>query len=57
MAPDNATQDRKIDPSSYLLNSLIAVVFLAALAIAVAYTVPPEHLVIPQHEVAVRAAW
>ena len=56
MAPDNATQDRKIDPSSYLLNSLIAVVFLAALAIAVAYTVPPEHLVIPQHEVAVRVA-
>lgn len=56
MSPDNATRNQKIDSGSYLLNSLIAVVFLAALAITVAYTVPPEHLVIPQHEVAVRVA-
>jgi nitrite reductase/ring-hydroxylating ferredoxin subunit len=33
---------------------MIAVVFLCALAIFALYTNPPEHLVIPQHEMAVR---
>ena len=42
------------DLGSFLLNSMIAVVFLVALGVATLYTIPPEHLIIPQHELAAR---
>ncbi len=54
MAPDSHRRER--DLGTFLLNSMLAVVFLIALAVATLYTVPPEHLVIPQHEVAARVA-
>lgn len=54
MEPDAKSRPR--DLGTYLLNSMIAVVFLGAVAIAALYTRPPEHLIIPQHEVAVRVA-
>lgn len=44
------------DFGTFLLNSVLAIVFLLVLVIAVFYTVPPEHLIVPQHEVAVRVA-
>jgi len=56
MSPENAPRGRGRDPGTYLLNSLVVVVFLAALAMLVAYTVPPEHLVIPQKETTIRVA-
>ena len=54
MASDSHRRER--DLGTFLLNSMLAVVFLIALAVATLYTVPPEHLVIPQHEVAARVA-
>jgi nitrite reductase/ring-hydroxylating ferredoxin subunit len=56
MSPDRADPGRKRDFGTFLLNSVLVVVFLVALAIVTIYTVPPEHLIIPQHEVAVRVA-
>jgi hypothetical protein len=56
MSPELSDPGRKRDFGTFLLNSVLGVVFLIALAIAVIYTVPPEHLIIPQHEVAVRVA-
>jgi len=56
MSPQHADPGRKRDFGTFLLNSVLGVVFLITLAIAVIYTVPPEHLIIPQHEVAVRVA-
>ncbi len=50
------SQRRERDLGAYLLNSLVAVVFLIGLAVAALYTNPPEHLIIPQHEVAARIA-
>jgi len=47
---------RERDLGTVLLNSMIAVVFLIALAVATLYTIPPEHLIIPQHELAARVA-
>lgn len=35
---------------------MLAVVFLGGLAIALLYTNPPGHLIVPQHELAVRVA-
>ena len=52
MAKDPHRRER--DLGTYLLNSMLAVVFLGALAIAALYTNPPEHLIIPQRELAVR---
>ena len=46
--------DRERDLGTFLLNSMIAVVFLAALVVATLYTIPPEHLIIPQRELAAR---
>lgn len=54
MATDSHRRER--DLGTYLLNSLVAVVFLIGLAVAALYTKPPEHLIIPQHEVAARVA-
>ena len=54
MATDPHPRER--DLGTYLLNSLVAVVFLIGLAVAALYTRPPEHLIIPQHEVAARVA-
>ena len=54
MASDSPRRER--DLGTFLLNSMVAVVFLIALAIAALYTNPPEHLIIPQHEVAARIA-
>jgi nitrite reductase/ring-hydroxylating ferredoxin subunit len=51
---ESASHGRPRDLGTFLLNSMIAVVFLCALAIFALYTNPPEHLVIPQHEMAVR---
>jgi nitrite reductase/ring-hydroxylating ferredoxin subunit len=56
MSPQHVDPGRKRDFGTFLLNSVLGVVFLITLAIAVIYTVPPEHLIIPQHEVAVRVA-
>ena len=56
MSPQHVDPGRKRDFSTFLLNSVLGVVFLIGLAIAVIYAVPPEHLIIPQHEVAVRVA-
>jgi nitrite reductase/ring-hydroxylating ferredoxin subunit len=56
MSPDHSEKGRNRDFGTFLLNAVLGVVFLIALAIAVIYTVPPEHLIIPQHEVAVRVA-
>jgi nitrite reductase/ring-hydroxylating ferredoxin subunit len=50
------SQRRERDLSTFLLNSMIGVVFLIVLVAAALYTIPPEHLIIPQHEVAVRVA-
>ena len=49
-------QRRERDLGTFLLNSMIAVVFLVALGVAALYTIPPEHLIIPQHELAARVA-
>ena len=49
-------QRRERDLSTFLLNSMIGVVFLIALIVAALYTSPPEHLIIPQHELAARIA-
>ena len=54
MATDSHRRER--DLGTYLLNSLVAVVFLIGLAVAALYSNPPEHLIIPQHEVAARVA-
>jgi len=54
MIPQRSDPVRNRDFGTFLLNSVLGVVFLIALAIAVIYTVPPEHLIIPQHEVAAR---
>jgi nitrite reductase/ring-hydroxylating ferredoxin subunit len=54
MTPDSQRRER--DLSTFLLNSMIGVVFLIVLVAAALYTIPPEHLIIPQHEVAVRVA-
>jgi nitrite reductase/ring-hydroxylating ferredoxin subunit len=51
---ESASHGRPRDLGTLLLNSMIAVVFLCALAIFALYTNPPEHLIIPQHEMAVR---
>lgn len=51
---ESASHGRPRDLGTILLNSMIAVVFLCALAIFALYTNPPEHLIIPQHEMAVR---
>jgi nitrite reductase/ring-hydroxylating ferredoxin subunit len=51
---ESASHGHARDPSALLLNSMIAVVFLCALAIFALYTNPPEHLTIPQREMAVR---
>jgi nitrite reductase/ring-hydroxylating ferredoxin subunit len=56
MSPQHADSGRRRDFGTFLLNSVLGVVFLITLAIAVIYTVPPEHLIIPQREVAVRVA-
>lgn len=56
MSPEHSNRGRDRDFSTFLLNSVLGVVFLMALAIVVIYTVPPEHLIIPQHEVAARVA-
>jgi nitrite reductase/ring-hydroxylating ferredoxin subunit len=56
MSPEHSEPGRNRDFGSFLLNAVLGVVFLITLAIAVIYTVPPEHLIIPQHEVAVRVA-
>lgn len=56
MSPEHSETGRNRDFGTFLLNAVLGVVFLIALAIAVIYTVPPEHLIIPQHEVAVRVA-
>ena len=56
MSPERSDPGRNRDFGTFLLNSVLSVVFLIALAITVIYTVPPEHLIIPQHEVAVRVA-
>lgn len=56
MSPEHPDLGRKRDFGTFLLNSVLGVVFLIGLAIAVIYTVPPEHLIIPQHEVAIRVA-
>ncbi|MBT8462794.1 MAG: hypothetical protein KJO44_09775 [Gemmatimonadetes bacterium] len=56
MSPERSDPGRRRDFGTFLLNSVLGVVFLIGLAIAVIYTVPPEHLIIPQHEVAVRVA-
>ena len=47
---------RERDLGTYVLNSMIAVVFLIGLAIAALYTNPPEHLIIPQREIAAKIA-
>ena len=54
MATDSHRRER--DLGTYLLNSLVAVVVLIGLAVAALYSNPPEHLIIPQHEVAARVA-
>jgi len=51
---ESASHAHPRDFGALLLNSMIGVVFLCALAIIALYTNPPEHLVIPQREVAVR---
>jgi len=56
MSPKRPDSGRKRDFGTFLLNSVLGVVFLIGLAIAVIYAVPPEHLIIPQHEVTVRVA-
>lgn len=56
MSPERPEAGRRRDFGTFLLNSVLIVVFLIALGIVVIYTVPPEHLIIPQHEVAVRVA-
>jgi nitrite reductase/ring-hydroxylating ferredoxin subunit len=50
------SQRRERDLGTFLLNSMIAVLFLGGLVVVTLYTIPPEHLDIPQHELAVRVA-
>lgn len=45
---------RERDLGTYVLNSMLAIVFLISLAIAALYSNPPEHLIIPQREIAAR---
>ena len=54
MSPERSESGRERDFGTFLLNSVLVIVFLLALAIAAIYTVPPEHLIIPQHQMAVR---
>lgn len=54
MTSDSHRRER--DLGTFLLNSMLAVVFLIALAVATLYTSPPEHLIIPQRELAARVA-
>ena len=49
-------QRRERNLGTFLLNSMIGVVFLVVFAVAALYTIPPEHLIIPQHELAARVA-
>jgi nitrite reductase/ring-hydroxylating ferredoxin subunit len=56
MSPEHSEPGRKRDFGTFLLNAVLGVVFLIAAAIAAIYTVPPEHLIIAQREVAVRVA-
>jgi len=49
-------QRRERDLGTFVLHSMIGVVFLVALGVAALYTIPPEHLIIPQHEMATRVA-
>jgi nitrite reductase/ring-hydroxylating ferredoxin subunit len=50
------SQPRERDLSTYVLNSMVVVVFLIGFAIAALYTNPPEHLIIPQREIASRVS-
>lgn len=54
MTSDSHRRER--DLGTFLLNSMVGIVFLIALAVATLYTSPPEHLIIPQHELAARVA-
>jgi nitrite reductase/ring-hydroxylating ferredoxin subunit len=56
MSPEDIPPHGDRDFGTYLLNSILVIVFLVGLAVVTIYTVPPEHLIIPQHEVAVRVA-
>lgn len=56
MSQEGSDPGRRRDFGTFLLNSVLGVVFLIALAITAIYTVPPEHLIIPQHEIAMRVA-
>ena len=56
MSPEAVPPHDDRDFGTYLLNSMLVVVFLICLAIVAMYAVPPEHLIIPQHEVAARVA-
>lgn len=49
-----ASHGRTRDLGSVLLNSMVFVVFLCTAGIFALYTNPPDHLIIPQHEMAVR---
>jgi len=51
---ESASQGRPRDLGTLLLNSMIAVVFLCSLAIFALDANPPEHLIIPEHEMAAR---
>jgi len=56
MTSERANPRGERDFGTFLLNSVLGVVFLVALAIVAVYTVPPEHLTIPQHEIVARVA-
>ena len=56
MSPEAVPPPDDRDFGTYLLNSMLVVVFLIDVAIVTMYAVPPEHLIIPQHEVAARVA-
>jgi nitrite reductase/ring-hydroxylating ferredoxin subunit len=54
MASDSHRRER--DLGTFLLNSMLGVVFLIAIAVATLYTIPPEHLIIPQRELSARVS-
>jgi nitrite reductase/ring-hydroxylating ferredoxin subunit len=56
MSPERLKPGRDRDFGTFLLNSVLGVVFLLAIVITAIYAVPPEHLIIPQHQVSIRVA-
>lgn len=56
MSPERSKPGRDRDFGTFLLNSILGIVFLLATAMVAVYVVPPEHLLIPQHQVSIRVA-